>query len=208
MNLCWSHMDPELARRAQTILVKLKLLGEASSTSIVAFDGNRTHGTKAPSGARDRDNAKPPPKDRSLYDWYLWHFTRAATDDKRRLLCFLAERDYEKYRRRSPQPRSDEGAEGEVAGMKRIVEWYEGLSTLEVAILEDCSAGFVEKARRVHRRDPEDGFVRDGWQGWDEEKRTAEVTKLKQRKVGQREAARRLETSPSTMNRYWKKVAA
>jgi hypothetical protein len=58
-----------------------------------------------PAGVRlDLDPNRPPPKERSLYDWYRWMFDHVDPDDVDRLnsLLFLAERDYNSRSRQGP----------------------------------------------------------------------------------------------------------
>jgi predicted Fe-S protein YdhL (DUF1289 family) len=209
-------LDPELARRANTILCKLKLLGEAKSSGRISAVG---HQQKADASAPPETNLKnpdqnqPPPKDRSLYDWYLWHFSRARNEYKWRLLCYLAERDYERYVKRPPDRgpltlRGKDGEEAEREGMKRIVEWYAGLDAQEVAILEECSAEHVKKARRVFRKQESDGREVPGWRGMSEEGRYEVITEYRLRGLKQFEVAGELGVSERTLRKYWKKNAA
>lgn len=205
------HIDPELQARAKNILSKLKLLGEASSGGIVTIAGKQAADSKAPPESRpERASHQPPPKDRSLYDWYVWQFARATSDHRYRLLCYLAERDYERYRRRPDDSRrgpislrGKDGGSGEVESMRRIVAWYEGLDALEVAILEECSIGHVKKARRVHRRNEEDGRERNGWEGWDEERRVIEIRQRRAKGWGQKKVADDIGVAKRTVQRYW-----
>ena len=126
------------------------------------------------------------------------------------LLCYLAERDYERYRRRPSDTkrgpislRGKDGGDAEMEGMKRIVEWYEGLDALEVAILEECSLDHVRKARRVFRREESDGTERAGWKGWDDEFRWKVVTEYRQEGYKQFEVAGKLGVSERTIRKYW-----
>lgn len=201
--------DEHLEKRINAILTKLQLLSEADSASIVANDGgNKKPDSSPPPGARpDRAADQPPPKDRSLFEWYSWHFSQATDDSRRRLLCYLAERDYANYHQRRPQPRGKTGPEDESQSMKRIVEWYEGVSALEVAVLEGTSLQHVQKARRVHKRQANNGLPQSEWAGWDDTQRAIAVTNRANAGQSQSEVASVFGVSKRTIQRYWVKVA-
>lgn len=207
-----TRIDPELARRANTIICKLKLLGEAKSSGKISAEGlqQKAESSPPPEVRLDSDAAQPPPKDRSLYEWYIWHFARATSEYRFRLLCYLAERDYERYRRRPSDAkrgpitlRGKDGGEAETEGMKRIVEWYSGIEAVEVAILEECSIDHVRKARRVFRRVESDGRALTGWKGWDDDERLAQVKRLRVGGYSQQEVAAELGVSDRTVRKYW-----
>lgn len=198
--------DVELERRINVILTKLQLLSEVDSASIVSNDGGGASklDSAAPPGARpDMDRDQPPPKDRSLYEWYGWHFARASDDARRRLLCYLAERDYTNVRHRRPHPRGKTGPEDERNAMRRIVNWYEGVDALEVAVLEGVSTQHVHKARRIHKRRPYDGRLATGWSAWTQDQKRERVNKLRVLGRSRASVAREFEVSPRTISRYW-----
>jgi len=199
--------------RIRTILAKLQMLSEAKAGSIGRSSHDADSERVGPPGTKpDRPSSKPPPKDRSLWAWYEWQFAAAKDDYRRRLLCYLAERDYENFHRRQPDRRRgvDDNtrgeAEDEATWSKRIVEWYEGVDILEVAILEDSSTGAIGKARRTHRRRERNGERLEGWEAWDDKRRLAEVTLLKTRRMGTQAMASRLGTSKRTVLRYLERV--
>lgn len=196
--------DEQLESRIGQILTKLQLLSEADSASIVANDGgNKKPDSSPPPGARpDRAGDRPPPKDRSLFEWYSWHFAQATDDNRRRLLCYLAERDYANYTHRKPQPRGKTGPEDEREGMKRVVDWYEGVDALEVAILEGITVQHVEKARRVHKRSAKTGLLLSPWATWDEDYRAAAVRDRVQLGKSQAAIAAEFGVSKRTIQRY------
>jgi len=92
--------------------------------------------------------------------------------------------------------------------MARIVEWYEGVQDLEVAVLEACSVQFVAKARRVHKRRPKDGTLPSVFISLDEPSRHATVATLALAGESKAGAARRLDVSRKTIDRYWPVEAA
>lgn len=198
--------DKQLERRIAAILTRLQLLSDGDSASIVANEtGHAKPDSSPPPGARpDLEPGKPPPKDRSLYEWYSWHFDRALNDDRRRLLCYLAERDYARVVHKPPQPRGKTGPEDERTGMKRIVEWYEGVDALEVAVLEGINVHHVYKARRVHRRRTHDGTHQSEWMTWDDNQRQLAVRNRLDAGHSQNRIARDLEVSRRTIQRYVK----
>lgn len=200
----------ELEARIREILGKLQLLSEAKSAPVASSTSHGKPDTQAPPGALpDRDSAKPPPKDRSLFEWYAWQFDNAKDDYRRRLLCYLAERDYENVRRRIPDRRrgvkeEDRGEpETEEVWATRIVQWYEGLDAVEVAILEECSEGAVTKARRIKGRNERDGRERSAFLGMEERERHIVVLRCKDKGMSQNAAAAKLGVSKRTVGRYW-----
>ena len=129
--IAFGELDPELRRRANSILCRLKLLGEAKSSGNITTSAHQQKASSSPppEARLDTERGGAPSKDRSLYEWYLWHFCRATTEYRFRLLCYLAERDYERYRRRPSDTkrgpislRGKDGGDAEMEGMKRIVE--------------------------------------------------------------------------------------
>jgi hypothetical protein len=199
--------DRALDNRVARILTKLQMVSDASSASIVSNDGGGSSKPESspPPGARpDRDRDKPPPKDRSLFEWYAWQFARSRSEERTRLLCYLAERDHARLRSRSPSPRGRTGPEDEPAAMRRIVEWYEGVDALEVAVLEDVSVQHVHKARRVHKRVAIDGRRRPEWSDWSDDVREAAVARRRHTGASQHEVADDLGVSRRTVQRYWR----
>lgn len=84
----------------------------------------------------------------------------------------------------------------------RVVEWYEGVPVLEVAILEYCSPGWVEKARRRLGRKPEDGRPISPFLRADEDERHRMVAQHAARGWGAKKIADRLGVAKGTVQRY------
>jgi len=210
----WTEEDPELARRANRILTKLKMLDEAAGSAIAQahISSGKAESSAPPEARPDSPSNQPPPKDRSLADWYAFHFDRCTTVLRAQLLCCLAERDYYRYRGKDPRQKIaakrqsvvPDVAQDEKETIKRIIDWYEGFSSLEVAVYEGCHQGFVEKARRLHRRSEVDGRPRRGWDGWDDKTRQAKVLNLAAQGMKKRAIAERLDVSDRTIGRYLK----
>lgn len=174
------------------------------------------HESSIPSGVslRERDPNQPPPKERSLYDWYRWMFERHATEGGRLLsLYLLAEREYlervdrdaceEKAQKGSITAYSEEGYFVEGVHALRVIEWYEGVHPRDVATAEGQTESWVRKIRRLHERNPEDGRARAGFLDLDEEGRRAAVAKLAARGMSRQKAADRLGIGKTTATRYW-----
>lgn len=90
-----------------------------------------------------------PRKDLCLADFYAWQFGQVKEIARRRLLCFLAERELDRRMRRQPQRLHEDPNER----AKRILAMYEGVSALEAAVFEDCSEAWIRKLRRENDHD-------------------------------------------------------
>lgn len=89
------------------VLAKLSMLSEVSAAGLEPHTSQGKSSSKVPSGVGDEvqrsDPDRPPPKERSLFDWYVWKFQRHQDDPKRLIsLLLLAERDYLTRRFHSP----------------------------------------------------------------------------------------------------------
>lgn len=203
--------DLELRRRLRVVMAKLELLSEGRAQPIERSHHGKPESTPPAEVVLGGRPDKPPPKDRSLFAWYLWHLERVWGRDnpqqRYRKLVLLAERDLERFIHPAPDSRraghlhaagTTEKAEGE-----RVIAWYEGVDSLEVAVIEDCSQAWVEKVRRQHGRRHDDGRPLPGWRGWDVERRQAEVDTLRKRGLSQQRAADKLGVSKRTVQKYW-----
>lgn len=183
----------------------------------------RHHESAIPAGAslHERDPDHAPPKERSLFDHYAWHFARIDLDReplKAHRLVLLAERDwaavvYPDHHREALRSGAllDDNAEGKIAeqvAVRRIVEEYRGVPALEVAVMEYTTESWVIKARKLMGCEPDNGHPRPPFLDWDERTRTREVRKLYNRGLGQKKAAARLGVAKSTIQRYWPEQAA
>lgn len=214
-----------LEDKVRDLLARLSTLSETPASSLEPRTSSGKSPSKVPKGVAQRRNLqvavdpdRPPPKDRSLHDWYLWHFVRNA-DSPDRLLTYwlLGERDYhtrcfpDEHRTalRSGAIHDGEvdGALAEQAAVNRIVEHYEGVPAVEVAVFEYTTEDWVKKARRQLGRDPVDGRPRPPFLDWSEEDRQVEVGKLA-RRMGKKAAAKHLGVDPGTVRRYWPEALA
>lgn len=202
--------DPKLIQRAERLLRELALISDAPGTSVAKTrSGTRKMTAKEPPGTRLDKYSGPPSKDTSLLAFYMWHFAHAANDVHLLHICFWAEldllqhknrRDFEQKRLSAALPQDDKKAQ------QYVVDHYAGSSPQQVSSLlgsDDTLVPWVEKARRVHRRDIATGYPRRGWDGWDEARRVEEIRKLRDRHMGQRKVAARLEVGVTTIQRYW-----
>jgi len=210
-----------LDARISDVLGRLALLADGATSNL---DPDRTHHgapeSSIPAGVELRSSEKPPDKRRcSLFQWYGWHFDRTEDPERRASLYLLAEMDYREFRFRVARrvelrsgelvenDRADGGA-AERAATERVIDWYESVPALTVAVLEDQREEWVRKARRMHGRNPDDGRPRAEWFGWDEDERRRQVAKLFNRDMGQKTAADRLGVSKRTVQKYWPRELA
>lgn len=204
-----------LEQKICDVLTRLATLSEAPASNLEPRTSHGAASSKVPAGATLRqDSSAPPSKERSLHDFYAWHFAENA-EDPGRLLTFylLAERDYMTRRYHVPdrmalrsggltENDSIDGGAAERAAAERVVDLYEGMAAVEVAVHEYTSEAWVKKARRMHGRDPHDGRPRAEFLDWDEDRRTREVASLAER-MGQKAAADKLRVSKRTVQKYW-----
>jgi hypothetical protein len=216
-------IPPELESRIKDVLGKMAMISEAPTSNL---DPTTSHGAaeaRVPAGVSERarigrtDPGRPPSKERSLHDWFSWQFVRAATEPHRLIgLILLAERElmertvFEARRiglRKGELTDNDiaDGGAAEREAAKRVVELYEGVPALEVAIYEYAEEAWVKKARRQLGRNPHDGRPRPEFLDLDDKGRHEAVARLKAKGMGQVKAARRLGVAKDTVQRYWAK---
>lgn len=139
-----------LVARRDNALNRLRVISEARASGAMKPDrGGRSAGTTSspPPGVnldRIRSQQECPDKDRSLFEFYAWHFTRCKSADELVKLCFLAERDAEE-RTRTGVPT----AERHRARNRSILSSkYRGQPPSVVAACERCTEAHV----RIHRK--------------------------------------------------------
>jgi hypothetical protein len=99
-----------LQQKIADVLARLSTLSEASASTLEPRTSHGKSSSKAPPGVPEKraitatDPDLPPPKERSLYDWYRWQFERADLADVEQVnkLLFLAERDFNARSRQGP----------------------------------------------------------------------------------------------------------
>jgi DNA-binding CsgD family transcriptional regulator len=174
--------------------------------------------SRIPQGFRlNLDSEGPPVKERSLYEWWLWRFIDAAKGETTEFdmwkLVWQAERDFMERHCRVPQRvelrsgaltenDATDGGAAERAAAERVVEFYEGVSAAEVAVLEYTTEAWTKKARRMHGRNPHDGRPAPEFLDWDEERRTREVAELAAKDLGAKAIGKRLGVDKNTIKKY------
>lgn len=110
--------------------------------------------SKLPPGIRldvlPTDPTKPPDRDRSLHDFYRWHFARVKNFTELWKLVQLAERDLWDY------AHTGETTKEKHAGRNRSIlsSKYKDQPPAVVAALEDCTSAHVQKLRKANGLDP------------------------------------------------------
>lgn len=151
-----------LARRRQ-VLLKLQLISDARAGRPMRKDVTVIKGGAGSSPPADvnleriPDSATPPPKERSLFAFYVWQFARLDEEVKAAqgadvgrawmrvdLMCSRAMRDYMLHRGDYRRPMSDT----DTANAGRVLAEYPGVSAEEVAVWEMCDPKWVRKIRR------------------------------------------------------------
>jgi DNA-binding CsgD family transcriptional regulator len=210
-----------LDHRVRDVLGRLQMLAEGSTSNLDPNKISRTHAeSKAPGGISIPTSDRPPDKAQvTLYDWYRWHFADAEGDEHRiASLILVAEMDYRDFRfhvAKRVQLRSGEltdndrldGGKAERDHVDRVVDCYEGVPVLVVALLEGQRVEWVKKARRLHARNAEDGRPRPEFLTWDDDRRRREVAALAARGLGSVKIAHRLGVATNTVKRYLPKEA-
>jgi hypothetical protein len=210
-----------LDQRVRDVLGRLQMLAEGATSNLDPNKISRSHAkSKAPGGVSVPTADRPPDKAHvTLYDWYLWHFADAAGDEHRiASLILVAEMDWRDFRfhvAKRVELRSGEltdndrldGGKAEEKHMERVVDWYEGVPVLVVALLEGQRVEWVKKARRLHARNAEDGRPRPEFLTWDDDRRRREVGRLAAQDMGSKAIAKRLGVDKNTVKRYLPKEA-
>lgn len=215
-------MTPKLEAKIKDVLARLALLSEASTSNLDPATSHGSPSSKAPAGTATsanlhapRDPDRPPSKDRSLHDWYSWQFTRAVGEPQRLIsLLTLAEREYmertvfEARRiglRKGELTENDvrDGGAAEREAAQRVIDCYQGMPAVEVAIFEYTTEEWVKKARRQLGRQPHDGLPRSEFLDLDEGGRRERAAALHALGLRLTTAAHRLRVDKNTVKRYW-----
>lgn len=105
-------MTPELLQEIRDVLARLSTLSEASASNLQPRTSGGKNPSKPPAGValgRDlratADPDRPPPKERSLYDWFRWQFEHTDPEDIERLERLVQLADIEHKARAIHTPR-------------------------------------------------------------------------------------------------------
>ena len=249
-----------LEEKIRDVLARLSTLSEAKASNLEPRTSHGASDSRAPAGVAERrriqptDPDRPPPKERSLYDWYRWKFDHTDPEDQDQLLRLWlgAERDYHTrvlnfaddrrgslelaQRRRSIRAglhvkREDEGADDapswpapmpnrryaeevnpgtadEEEAARQVVEIYEGQPAEEAAYFENVTVAVIHKARKIHKRNTDDGRPRPPFLDWKDDERQRQVNLLlhqaKQRSeiLGAKAIAKHFGVDKNTVKRY------
>jgi hypothetical protein len=202
-----------LEQKIRDVLARLSTLSEAPAGDLEEQIAHSSPVSAAPGDATLRDLSERALRDRSLHDWYRDQFALNASDAERLLSLYLAaEREY--FRRTIPELHrrtaekgsilaySQDGAAVESIAAKQMIEEFEGVHALDVAIIEGKTEAWVIKVRKQHDRRPDDGRPRAEFLDWDDDRRRREVAALAANH-GQKVAADKLRISKRTLQRYW-----
>jgi hypothetical protein len=220
-----------LEQKIRDVLARLSTLSEAKASNLEPRTSHGASDSRAPAGVAERrrihatDPDRPPSPERSLYDFYVWHFSHADPDDQGRLLelWLLAERDYHARALHIPRRvavRSGEDAIGKLSGeaaeleaAKRVVELYEGRSAEEAAVFEYTTVQVIHKARKMHQRNSDDGRPRPPFRDWNEDERRRQINLLREQAkrrdeiLGAKAIANHFGVDKNTVKRYLEPVA-
>jgi hypothetical protein len=248
-----------LEQKIRDVLGRLSTLSEANASNLEPRTSHGKASSKVPAGVPDRvtptDPHRPPPKERSLYDWYRWQFARVDPGDVDQInkLLFFAERDFNARSRQGPtvptlaerrvavrsgahldqedetdgdhpawpapaplgprgydddSPRSVPGLDDERAAAQQVVDLYEGVRAEEAAVFENVPIQVIHKARRLHKRNSDDGRPRPPFLDWDDDERRRQIDLLRARAKGRDEImgakriAQHFGVALSTVQRY------
>lgn len=205
--------DRELDERVRQVLADLAALSEvpAAATTRSSRDADDALPRGVNPSLKANPTDRPPPRDRSLYDFYAWHFERATADAHRRVLLFMAEGDLKARRWKAPEGKLALAGAASEQGDKRderIHSLYVGMHPLEAALLEShhggyCSEENVRAVRRRRRADEATGHPLPGWRGWTDEERTKRSRHLRDQGGKSLAAiAAELGTTKASVNRY------
>jgi hypothetical protein len=147
--------DIELREEIRSLMADLELLSEGRALALQAVISGSAPESAIPSGVPNQPNGGPPKKENvALHSYYLWHFERANSERRFRVLLVMARRDYERHVKPAPDTRragsllteSASGRLGHVVEKEegdRIVRDYEGTPDYEVAVLEETTPGWA-----------------------------------------------------------------
>lgn len=204
--------DGDLKRRIEGLLRELYWASEAPGSSYLALGSSgEKSDAQIPRGVVSNilDRRSEPPRHRFLFEWYVWAFENATSDDERRMLCVQAEID---LGRRHKLRQGDEGRSHadqvalEAEQRRVLIEHGEGIHSADIAAEQGWPVGWVEDTRKRAGRDPVWGRVRPRWRELSDELRAAIALDYYERQVTQRDAAKELGIGQSTLSPYWPSV--
>lgn len=222
--------DPDVRGRARKVLCAMEMLPEAAGKPIGRSTPSANPDHLPPEIQKRGRLTEKPPRERSLFERYLYAFSFAERGESRpdpayhySFLTTCAERDY-RYHTEGLPPDAEAGSMSHIGdaqgrdGAKvesekgdELVRHYEGVIAAEVAMVEDVRIEWVWKVREQRGRDRDTGHPVPGWRGWDHEQRFQRVQTLKTRKldgklVSQQWVAAELGTSRQSVQRYWERM--
>jgi hypothetical protein len=233
----WDAIPAPLAIRAKGLLRELMLLSyaptqkwrdDAAGLKASLIDCPSCRGTKCPrcKGRKQirslaqphpmkqhHHDTKAPPPSESLYEHHIGIISPlvvAGNAVKVEARCVVIQTDLDHYRGLYRAEVSLPGEED--AAMKKVVEVFDGRDPIDVAraLAGKVSPGWVEKARIVNRRNPQDGKRLKGWRGWSDDERLARVKRAVGGGLSIRGAAAKFGAPTSTLHEryghHWKEA--
>jgi hypothetical protein len=233
----WDAIPAPLAIRAKGLLRELMLLSyaptqkwrdDAAGLQASLIDCPSCRGTKCPrcKGRKQirslaqphpmkqhHHDTKAPPPSESLYEHHIGIISplvEAGDAVRVEARCVVIQTDLDHHRGLYRAEVSLPGEED--AAMKKVVEVFDGRDPIDVAraLAGKVSPGWVEKARIVNRRNPQDGKRLKGWRGWSDDQRLDKVKRAVGKGLSIRGAAAEFGAPTSTLHEryghHWKEA--
>lgn len=201
--------DAAGVKRSRIVCPSCQGRGEFSAFHEVVCSRCRGRGTvvsKAqPHGSKQHHHdSAPPPRCDSLHDKFIGLVSYAFHNDdgiKLESLCVQMETELAHYRgvyrAEINLPSDDEAA------MRKVIEVYEGIDSVDVARRLHVDLPWVEKARLTNRRNRQDGSRLEGWAGFSDEERLSHIHHAVDQGWSIRRAAETVGVPLTTLNRHY-----
>lgn len=217
--------DAELRHEIRSLLAQMQVLSEARAANLSAGpkDSGDAGAAPGPPDFMGLGEADQPPKERSLYEHFLWRFRQLAAEKApRKRMWFLlweAEHDYrervvppseqERLERTALQAhRPTQNSKEEEALAAHIIATTEGIHARKVSLDLRFPQGWIEKVRELGGYEPVMGTPRQPWRTLTIERKRELVAEQQQLGRTQVEAAKALGCGERTIKQYWPRPVA